>query len=230
VIGQLRPEDVELLKQLIELRDSAVLAGITDDVFQVIEVNGGRHILVAPGRNKGPEVPSSSITRLRRSGALDVVKDAPHGFTFDLVVDIRDRLEAFEEALGRPTRSSEAEARREEAERRLRELESIHADQAANRLNLVEAAAGRISRRIRIAASVVLLVLYLALVTVGGYFVSGSLPIAVVAAVVVVAVVIQAADWALGVDGFAAAAYLERKVRFRILNWLTRFAEPIDRH
>jgi len=144
----IRPKqnDLDLLGRLIDLRDSARLAGHTDDPFRLFDFNGTESVLYGPERNEGQDVSTMGMRRLQDLGLLHVIDVLPKGFTFDLVDDVRDRLEEMRVALGQPSRLGEIEAAKERAEAAQRDLETrvreSVASRAASRRRLLVTSAG----------------------------------------------------------------------------------------
>lgn len=110
--------------RLIDMRDSAHLAGHTDDPFHLVRFNGNESVLFSPGRTEGINISTLAIRRLEDLGLFHVFDVAAKGFTFDLVDDVRDRLEEMRVALGQPSRLGEVEAAKERAEAAQRDLEA----------------------------------------------------------------------------------------------------------
>lgn len=224
---QLRPDEFELLLWMIDRRDAAHLAGRTTDVFQVAEFNGGKSVLFTPGRTEGRDVPSATVSRLQTVDVFHVIKWGAKGFTFDLVDDIRDRLEQLRLDAGQPTRLGELEAAKERAEALARETQAQVVVAARARSEKRHAFAERVGRGARRLASVGLFAFYVVVVTLGGYVLSANLSLALILAIVLVGGAIGLADWLLHIDGFALAAGLERRVTAKVDRWLESFdAEP----
>jgi hypothetical protein len=122
----IRPKksDIDLLVRLIDMRDSARLAGHTDDPFRLFEFNGTESVLFSPGRNEGTDISTLAMRRLQHLGLFHIIDVLAKGFTFDLVDDVRDRLEEMRVALGQPSRLGEVEAAKERAEAAQRDLEA----------------------------------------------------------------------------------------------------------
>lgn len=219
-----KQSDIDLLIRLIDLRDSAHLAGHTDDLFQFVEVNGPESVLFSPGRTEGTTVSEVGIRRLDELGLLHVYAANPAGgFTFDLEDDARDRLEELRVAIGQPSRLGEAEAARNRAETALRDNQGKARLDAAARAELRTRYAVRIGRRVRRVVTAVLLVLYVGVIVLAGYFVSANLPIALIVGVVTVGIVLTVLDWLFHFDGFGIAAAVERRAVDRIARWLESF-------
>ena len=200
----IRPKqnDLDLLGRLIDLRDSAHLAGHTDDPFRLFDFNGTESVLYGPERNEGQDVSTMGMRRLQDLGLLHVIDVLPKGFTFDLVDDVRDRLEEMRVALGQPSRLGEIEAAKERAEAAQRDLETRVRESVASRAASRKAFARHVGRWVRRAATVALGVIYVGVVVVAGYFVSSILPLALVIGIVGVAVFLTVLDWLLHIDGF----------------------------
>jgi hypothetical protein len=221
---QPKQSDIDLLVRLIDLRDSAHLAGHADDSFQFVKVNGPESVLFSPGHSEGTTVSEVGIRRLDDLGLLHVFETHPGGgFTFDLEDDARDRLDELRVAMGQPSRLGEAEAARSRAETALRDIEGKARKDAGARAELRTRFAVRVGRRVRRVVVAVLLVFYVAVIVLAGYFVSASLPIALIVGVVTVGIVLTVLDWLFHVDGFALAAAVERRAVDRIARWLESF-------
>ncbi len=225
-----KPNDIDLLVRLIEMRDSAHLAGHTEDPFRLFEFNGTESVLFSPGQNEGINVSTLGMRRLQDLDLFNVIDAQPKGFTFDLVDDVRDRLEEMRVALGQPSRMGELEAAKERAEAAKEQAEAARGDlvaevreSAANRAERRTAFARRVGRRVRRAATIVLGTVYVGVVVVAGYFVSSNLPLALVVGIVGVGVVLAALDWLLHIDGFGLAAGAEAWVVKRVTRWLESF-------
>jgi len=224
VTMQPKQSDIDLLVRLIDLRDSAHLAGHADDAFQFVKVNGPESVLFSPGQTEGTTVSEVGIRRLDEMGLLHVFEsNAAGGFTFDLEDDARDRLEELRVAIGQPSRLAEAEAARDRAEATLRDSEGKARLDAAARAGLRTRYAVRIGRRVRRAVTAVLLVVYVAVIVLAGYLVSANLPIALIVGVVSVGVVLAVLDWLFRFDGFGLAAAVERHAVDGIARWLESF-------
>ena len=178
-----RQEDVDLLQHLIDLRDSAHLAGHTTLPFMLIHDGPHEDLVSAPGDNRANGVPGLLVKRLQDEGVIEIVKNLPHGFTFDLSDDCRERLDQMRASLGQPSRMGELEAdvasarwdqnvARVAREHLERQVSRASADSAARR----EAAATKIGSRVRRVASVALVVVYalvyVAVVAVGYFWTS----------------------------------------------------------
>lgn len=96
-----KQSDIDLLARLIDIRDSADLAGHTDDLFRQIDVNGPDAVVFGPGRNNRHVISKIKMRRLRDLGLFYVIDTGATGFTFDLADDVRDRLEQMRVAVGR---------------------------------------------------------------------------------------------------------------------------------
>lgn len=105
-----RQSDIDLL----DMRDSAHLAGHREAGLNFVEVNGGE-AFVDIARVLRIAVPTLAMTRLRNLGLFHLIKDRDKGYTFDLVDDHRDRLEEMRASLGQPSRIGEAQAATESA-------------------------------------------------------------------------------------------------------------------
>jgi hypothetical protein len=224
------PDDVDLLVRIIDIRDSAHLAGHTQDAFRLIEVNGPTSILVGPGHSGGIEVSDLAMGRLRDLGLFRVIDQRGNGLTFDLVDDFRDRLEEMRVAVGEPSRMGELEASLNRAEgtasaaaAALQTHEARDAEDARTRGDLRAAFAARVGRWVRWATAIVLGVLYVALVVVAGYFISANLPLALGVGIIGVSVVLAVLDWLLQIDGLWLAKRVERWAVRRVADWLGSF-------
>ena len=95
-----KQSDIELLARLIDIRDSADLAGHTDDLFRQIDVNGPDAVVHGPGRNS-LTIPKIKMRRLRDLGLFYDLDPGSKAFRFDLADDVRDRLEEMRVVVGR---------------------------------------------------------------------------------------------------------------------------------
>lgn len=96
-----KQSDIDLLAGLIDIRDSADLAGHTDDLFRQIDFQGADAVVFGPGRNHRLVISKIRMRRLRDLGLFYVIDTGSKGFTFDLADDVRDRLEQMRVAVGR---------------------------------------------------------------------------------------------------------------------------------
>jgi len=219
--------DIDLLVQIIDRRDSAHLAGHTDKPFNLAKLNGGESVLVSPGNAGGTNVSTFAVQRLEDLGLFRVINSSRNGLTFDLVDDFRDRLEEMRMAIGQPSRLGEAEAAKEQATAAQHDLEAEVQASAATRAQRRATFAGRVGRWVRLGTTVALGIIYVGIVVLAGYFVSSNLPLAFIAGVIAVAVLLASLDWLLHIDGFALAARAEAGVVGRVARWLESFdAEP----
>lgn len=95
-----KQSDIDLLAQLIDIRDSADLAGHTDDLFRQFDPQGAEAIVFGPGGNS-QVVSKLTMRRLRDLGLFYVIDSGPNVFRFDLADDVRDRLEQMRVAVSR---------------------------------------------------------------------------------------------------------------------------------
>lgn len=95
-----KQSDIDLLARLIDIRDSADLAGLTTDLFSQIDFQGADATVFGPGRNN-LVVPKIKMRRLRDLGLFYVIDTGAKGFTFDLADDVRDRLEQMRVAVSK---------------------------------------------------------------------------------------------------------------------------------
>jgi hypothetical protein len=225
-----KPEDIEELARLIEIRDSAHLAGHRLDPFTLFNFSRTEALLVSPGRTQGDSVSNVAMRRLEDLDLFRVIDRSEKGFTFDLVDDVGDRLEEMRVAVGLPSRMGELEASVQRAEAAMNAAESTRQDLEARviddrraRAERRAAFASRVGRWARWLARVALGLLYIGVVVVAGYFVSSNLPLAIVVGIIGVAVVLAALDWLLHIDGFALAAAFETRVVNRMTRWLESF-------
>jgi hypothetical protein len=86
-----KQSDIDLLARLLDIRKSADLAGLTNDLFSQID---------CPGRNN-LVVPKIKMRRLRDLGLFYVIHTGATGFTFDLADDVRDRLDQMRVAVSK---------------------------------------------------------------------------------------------------------------------------------
>jgi hypothetical protein len=221
---QAKQSDIDLLVRLLDLRDSAHLAGHTDDTFQVVDVNGPEAVQFSPGTSTGTAVSGVGLRRLDGLGLLQIFEvNADGGFTFDVSDDARDRLDSLRIGLGQPSRLGEAEAAKDRAEAALRDIEQKLRSDATTRDALRSAYASTVGRRVRRVATSILLLFYVGVIVVAGYLVTASLPIALVVGVIAVAVLLAVLDWLFHIDGFGFAASVERKTVRRVAQWLESF-------
>lgn len=224
-----KPEDIEELARLIEIRDSAHLAGHRLDPFTLFNFSGTEALLVSPGRTQGDSVSKVAMRRLEDLDLFRVIDRSEKGFTFDLVDDVSDRLEEMRVEIGLPSRMGELEASVLRAEAAMKAADSARqgvearaADDRRARAERRLAYAHRVGRWARWLTRIALGLLYIAVVL-AGYAVSANLPLALVVGVVGVAVVLAALDWLLHIDGFALAAAVETRVVRRVTGWLESF-------
>jgi len=224
------PEDVDLLARLIDMRDSAHLAGHRSKPFIHTAFNGGDSAVMAPGQTGAITVPTMALGRLRDLGVLRVINDRGRSYTFDLADDVRDRIDEMRAAAGQPSRMGELEAAVEHAETAARaaeaardEIEARVATAAQLRAARRSAFAHRVGRLTRALAVIILVVVYVGVVLVAGYLVSSNLPVALVVACIGVAVVLAVLDWGLHVDGFWLATRAGGWVAARTESWLASF-------
>jgi len=224
-----KPEDIDLLAQLIDMRDSAHLAGHTQDAFNLARFQGTQSLLISPGRSGSIQVSTFAMDRLRDLGLFRVISVRENGLTFDLVDDVRDQLEEMRVTAGQPSRMGEleaaverAEGAREAAEAARRDLETKIAAAARSRADLRAAFARRVGRRVRRVAMLALGAFYVGVAVIAGYF-ALSLPQPVAIAIVVVAVGLALLGWLRHIDGFSLATGLESRVVARIIRWLASF-------
>lgn len=227
------PEDIDLLARLIDMRDSAHLAGHTQDAFNLMRFQGNQSLLISPGRSGQIQVSTFAMERLRDLGLLRVISVREKGFAFDLVDDIRDRLEEMRVAAGKPSRMGEleaaaarAEAAREAAEAARHDLETKITDAERSRADLRAAFARRVGRRVRRVAVLVLGAFYVGVAMLAGYFVSANLPLALGLGIIGVTVALAALDWLLHIDGLWLAARADRWAVRRVADWLGSFDRP----
>jgi hypothetical protein len=229
---RLRPEEIDHINALVDARDSAHLAGWTTSPFNAAAFNGGESLIRFPGGG-GRQIPTTTLHRLRAEGLLNVYTSSRGGMTFDLVDDVRDRLEELRKATGLPSRLDELEA----ASLRAQE-EAVQAREAtaAAQTRVTEATltrhrrygtfASKVGRWARRGGIILLVLIYVAVATAPTLLATANLPVAAGAGVVVVTVLIGAFSWLFHRDGFAAAAWLERSVTNRVERWLLAFDEP----
>jgi len=224
------PEDIDLLVQLIDMRDSAHLAGHTQDAFRLTQLQGTESILDSPGHSGRIQVSTFAMERLRDLNLFRVISAPARGLKFDLVDDVRDRLEEMRVAIGKPSRmgqleaaAARAEAAKEAAEAARRDLETKIAAAMRSRADLRAAFARRVGRWLLWAARLALGILYAVVIVIAGYFVSSNLPLPFLVGVIGVFVVLAAIDWLLHIDGFALAARAEAWAEARVSRWLETF-------
>jgi hypothetical protein len=217
---RLRPEELDLLVRMLDRRDSAHLAGVTSDVFQATELNGGTSVLFYPGHSGGEDVPSLTVSRFRSLGVFHVIKEWGEGFTFDLVDDIRDRLEQLRQAAGQPTLLGEAVAARQQAGAELTALQARVEQAAGERQAKREAFASAVGRWANRLATLVSIGLYAA-ATIVAMVVTTPAFGGIVGGVVLAVLAIL--SWRFHLDAFAAAHALERRTTRAIENWLRTF-------
>lgn len=227
------PEDIDLLAQLIDMRDSAHLAGHTQDAFNLARFQGTQSLLISPGQSGQIQVSTFAVERLRDLGLFRVINVREKGFTFDLADDVRDQLEEMRVTAGQPSRMGELEAEveraegaREAAEAARHDLETKIAAAALSRADLRAVFARRVGRRVRRVAMVLLGAFYVGVAVLAGYF-ALSLPQPAAIAIVVVAVGLALLGWLRHIDGFSLATGLESRVVERITRWLDSFDSEI---
>ncbi len=210
--------EVQFLGHLIDLRDSADLAGHRDAVFQFAEHSGDAILVAPPGTNVMHEMPARTIARLRKAGLIETVQ--PN--SFDLVPNARDRLEALKAEVGKPTLLGQAQAELERARARVAELEAHTGRAAQGRQRRREGVAAlwggrarRLARGAAIAIYVLAVVLPLAL----------GLPAPISGVLLVAGAVLQVLDWAFGRDGNGIANAVGRMVELRVLAALEAVSE-----
>jgi hypothetical protein len=210
------------------MRDSAHLAGHQDDAFNVAQFQGTQSVLVGPGRT-GVNVPTFGMRRLQDLGLFRIIGERERGLKFDLVDDVRDRLEEMRFAAGQPSRMGElqasverAEAATESAEAARHDLENKITAAARARADLRAAFARRVGRRLRRGVTIGLVAVYVAVIVIAGYFVS-SLPLPLVVGIVGVSVALAVLAWVRRIDGFSLAAGVESWVVKRLIRWLEFF-------
>lgn len=224
---QPKPADIDLLLQIIDLRDSAHLAGHTDKPFNLLKLNGGQSVLASPGNAGGTNVSTFAVQRLEDLALFRGIVSKKNGMTFDLVDDVRDRLEEMKIALGQPSRMGEAEAAKERAIGAHRDLEAKVEAASALRAERRIAFAGRVGRWVRSAATIALAVIYIGVVVLAGQVISSILPLPLIVTVIALAAILGILDWLLRIDGFALAAMAEASAVRRVTGWLESFdAEP----
>lgn len=223
-----KPEDIDLLVRLIDMRDSAELAGVRGP-FSLMPFQGGEALLTGPSRTGNAQVSTFQMGRLEDLGVLRIItRTARQGLTFDLVDDVRDLLEEMRVSIGQPSRMGELEAAlslalgdREQALTAQTELEKGVSDAADDRAARREAAATRVGRRVRRLAIVVLalgyVTIYAAVVMVG--FLATSNPIAA-AGIVLAGGLLALLAWVSPIDGFWLADKAEGIVSRRVRRWL----------
>jgi hypothetical protein len=110
-----KQSDIDLLlARLLAIRESADLAGLTNDLFFQIDFQGADATVFGPGRNN-LVVPKIKMRRLRDLGLFYVIHTGATGFKFDLADDVRDRLDLMRVAVSRlsvPQRRDRAMASR----------------------------------------------------------------------------------------------------------------------
>lgn len=223
---RLRPDELDLIAHLIDKRDSAHLSGHTSDPFQAVSLNGGVSILVFPGRTGRDSVPTLTFDRLMSLGVFHVFSRKKNVVTFDLVDDIRDRLEQLKAEAGQPSllaREREARARAEDRQSILEQTLEHGARKRAERRDDFAARVGRWGFRLAIAALVVIYLLATWIVSLVATPALASIAAAALLAIVGVM------SWAFRLDAFAAAHWVEAQVASRTRAWLHRFeAEDKD--
>ena len=229
------PDDIDLLAQLIEMRNSARLAGHTQDAFNLARFQGTLSLLVSPGRSGSISVSTLAMGRLEDLGLFRVIDRREKVLKFDLVDDVRDRLEEMRVAAGQPSRmgeleaaASRAEVATEAAETARRDLEARVAAAALARADLRAAFARRVARRVRWAAMLVLGALYVSVAVIAGYF-ALTLPQPAAIVIVVVAIGLALLGWLRHIDGFSLATGIESRVVEQITRWLNSFDVPDGR-
>lgn len=215
-----RQEDLDWVSRLLELRDGARLAGHTDSIFQVVDLDSADPTLFGPGGGPGVPIPSLVVSRLGGLDLLHVVTRAANSISFDLVDDVRDQLELLREAMGRPSLIERERTARARAEDQQSALEVRLEAGARRREELRQAFAGRVGRWIS-GLTVALLV---------GVYAGATVVVALLATpaiAVVVAVIVLGAfgilEWGFHLDALVVAHWLERLSARRVERWLARF-------
>jgi len=227
VSGMVMPKqgDIDLLATLIDMRDSAHLAGHREKPMTWVAFNGGRSMVATAGGRSVDEA-TFNMQRLLDLGLLRVITRKGSIVTFDLVDDVRDRLEEMRAAAGQPSRTAQAEGARLQAEAALWDLEERVDAAARQRAARRAEFASRVGRTVRLLAAAALVVAYVVTVTIAGYFLSANLPVAFVVGIVIVAVGLTVLDWAAHVDGFAIAKAAGEATAGRVRRWLETFDVP----
>jgi hypothetical protein len=228
IVIRAKPEDINVLAQLIDRRESAELAGVKG-AFTFTPFQGGQGLAVGPGRSGSLQVSTFDMGRLDELGAFRVLnRSARGGFTFDLVDDVRDLLEEWRTTLGQPSRMGELEAalaratgEKEQALTAMMDLERRSARVAEGRTARRDAAATRVGRRIRrlfvVVLAVAYMAVYMAVVLVG--FLATSNPLAA-AGIVIAGGLLALLGWVSPIDGFWLAGKAESIVSRRVRRWL----------
>ena len=219
-----KPDDVNLLTRLIDMRDSAELAGVRG-AFSLTPFQGGQALLVGPSRVGSAQVATFEMSRLEDLGVFRVIsRTARGGLSFDLVDDVRDLLEEMRVSLGQPSRMGELEAslarvtaEKDQAVAARNDLERKLSAAADDRAARRRAAAMRIGRRVRRCALVVLAFLYF-VINVAVYAVTANT--VVTFGVVLALGLVAAFAWLSHVDGFWLAARAETLATDRVRRWL----------
>lgn len=223
-----KPEDINVLAQLIDRRESAELAGIRG-TLQFMPLQGGQGVLFGPGRSGNLQVSTFDMGRLDELGAFRVLNRSDRGgYTFDLVDDVRDLLEEWRASLGQPSRMGELEAalaqakgEEEQALAAKKDLERRVGEAAKGRAERRDAAATRVGRRTRrlviVVLAVVYMAVYVAVVLVG--FLATANPLAA-AGIVIAGGLLALLGWVAPIDGFWLAGKVEGIVSRRVRRWL----------
>lgn len=74
-----KQSDIDLLARLIDIRDSADLAGHTDDLFRQWDPQGAEAVVFGPGRNNRQVISKIKMRRLRDLGLFYVIDGGSRG-------------------------------------------------------------------------------------------------------------------------------------------------------
>jgi hypothetical protein len=227
-----KPEDIDLLNRLIDMRESAELAGIRADPFHLTAFNGGQALVIAPGKSGNAQVPAFGMRRLEDLGALRIISRGNRGgYSFDLADDARDRVDEWRASLGKPSRIGElqgelarAEGAKGAAEKEIAAVKATIEASTAARERRRDDFAVRMGRRVRWVVVAILAVAYLAIYGAAAILASiwASSPLAA-GGITVAAGLLALVSWLGHLDGFVLAAKAEAAATDRVRRWLASF-------
>lgn len=166
-----------------------------------------------------------TIDRLRNLGAFQIFRQTKNVIHFDLVDDIRDRLEELKDQAGQPSLLAQERDARSRAEERQAHLEVAIERRSRARRARHEAFGARIGRLVKWTAVAALVLLY------GGATVLVAMlttPVPAIAAAVSLLLVIGILDWVFHVDAHGVVRLLEGKAAAAARRWAEQFDPPDD--
>lgn len=215
---RLKPDELELIGQMIDKRDSAHLSGHTADPFSAVALNGGVTAIQFPGRTGAAQTTTLTFQRLLAVDVLVVVSRKGNVTNFDLADGIRDRLEDLKMEAGQPSQLERERAARARPEERQSQLETQIQREVAIRQERRTAFAAGVGRRASLTVTTVLGVVYLAAV------VYGLIAAPLVAALLALALgILGLASWLFRIDAFWLSHQAQRQAAARVERWLSRF-------